>query len=127
VLTIAASGFAQEPLTPVGLPIMTRDVDGQATVRAVRLSQPLHIDGRLDEDVHHTVPPITDFIQTLPRNNSEPTERTEAWVMFDGEYIYAAARCWDSAPPRSGLPTKCGATRIRSGRTITSGTGNWVI
>jgi hypothetical protein len=78
---------------------MTRDAEGNATVRAVRLAAPLHIDGRLDEDVYHTVPPITDFIQTLPRNNSEPTERTEAWVMFDGEYIYAAARCWDSAPP----------------------------
>jgi len=78
---------------------MTRDADGNATVRAVRLAAPLHIDGRLDEDVYHTIPPITDFIQTLPRNNSEPTERTEAWVMFDGEYIYAAARCWDSAPP----------------------------
>ena len=78
---------------------MTRDADGNATVRAVRLAAPLHIDGRLDEDVYHTVPPITDFIQTLPRNNGEPTERTEAWVMFDGEYIYAAARCWDSAPP----------------------------
>ena len=78
---------------------MTRDADGNATVRAVRLAAPLRIDGRLDEEVYHTVPPITDFIQTLPRNNGEPTERTEAWVMFDGDYIYVAARCWDSAPP----------------------------
>jgi hypothetical protein len=98
-LTVTTAVFAQDPAEPVGFPIMTRDADGSATVRAVRLSQPLHVDGRLDEDIYHTIPPITDFIQTLPKNNSEPTERTEAWVMFDGEYIYAAARCWDSAPP----------------------------
>ena len=78
---------------------MTRDAEGHATVRAVRLSSPLRVDGKLDDEIYQTVPPITDFIQTLPKNNSEPTERTEAWVMFDGEYIYAAARCWDSAPP----------------------------
>ena len=95
VLALAAPARAQGPSEPV----ITRDAEGHATVRAVRLSQPLRVDGRLDDEVYQTIPPITDFIQTLPRNNAEPTERTEAWVMFDNEYIYAAARCWDSAPP----------------------------
>src|SRR5262245_41653736 len=98
-LAVTSSAFAQEQSTTVGLPIMTRDDEGNATVRAVRLSQPLRVDGRLDDEIYLTVPPITDFIQTLPKNNSEPTERTEAWVMYDDQYIYAAARCWDSAPP----------------------------
>src|SRR4029078_1979387 len=96
---LAMPAVAQQALVPAGEPVMTRDRDGHATVRAVRLTPPLRIDGRLDEDIYRTIPPITDFIQTLPKNNGEPTERTEAWVMFDGEYIYAAARCWDSAPP----------------------------
>jgi hypothetical protein len=98
-LTIGTPALAQPPLAPPDRPVMTRDAEGHATVRAVRLSQPLRIDGRLDDEIYQAIPPITDFIQTLPKNNSEPTERTEAWVMFDGEYLYAAARCWDSAPP----------------------------
>ena len=79
--------------------VVTRDEERRATVRAIRLSAPLKVDGKLDEDVYSAVPPITDFIQTMPKNNAEPSERTDAWVMFDGKNIYIAARCWDSAPP----------------------------
>ena len=54
-LTVATPIFAQEPLAPIGLPVMTRDAEGHATVRAVRLSQPLRIDGRLDDEIYQTV------------------------------------------------------------------------
>ncbi|HUR33601.1 MAG TPA: DUF5916 domain-containing protein [Vicinamibacterales bacterium] len=79
--------------------VISRNEDGQATVRAVRLAEPLRIDGRLDEEVYRGTAAITDFIQTLPRNGDAPTERTEAWVMFDHDNFYVAARCFDSAPP----------------------------
>ena len=39
------------------------------------------------------------MLQVAPRYNEPSTERTEIWVMFDGENIYVAARCWDNAPP----------------------------
>jgi hypothetical protein len=90
---------AQDPPAPVAPAVITRNEAGQATVRAVRLGEPLRVDGRLDEDVYTRTPPITDFIQTLPRNGEPPTERTEAWVMFDAEHFYVSARCFDSAPP----------------------------
>ena len=80
-------------------PIFTRDADGRPTVRAVRVTEPLRIDGRLDEAVYRTVPPISEFVQTLPNELGEPTERTEAWVMFDDRDLYVSVRCWDSAPP----------------------------
>ena len=29
---------------------------------------------------------------------ASPTERTDAWVLFDDDYLYISCRCWDSAP-----------------------------
>jgi hypothetical protein len=79
-------------------PLLTRDGAGQVSIRAIRLTEPLGIDGRLDEEVYRTVAPIGEFIQTLPRENATPTERTEAWVMFDDANIYITARMWESVP-----------------------------
>jgi hypothetical protein len=77
----------------------TRDEEGRATVRAIHLLDPLRVDGQLDENVYRANPPITGFFQTLPKENAESSEHTEAWVMFDTQYIYVAARLFDSAPP----------------------------
>jgi hypothetical protein len=99
------AGAAQSPSSDSGSDSslaeggFVRDANRHATLRAIHLAQPLRLDGRLDEDVYRTTPPIVDFIQTLPRENAAPTERTDAWVMFDETHIYVAARLWDSAPP----------------------------
>jgi hypothetical protein len=98
-LMLPAVVAAQDPPAPVPPAVISRDEARHATIRAIKLSEPLRVDGHLDESVYSRVPPITDFIQTLPRNGEEPTERTEAWVMFDAENFYVSARCWDSAPP----------------------------
>jgi hypothetical protein len=98
VLT-GTTAAAQEPAAPVSPAVISRNETRQATVRAVRVSEALRIDGRLDEPIYSSTPAISDFIQTLPRNGDAPTERTEAWVMFDGSHFYVSARCWDSAPP----------------------------
>ena len=46
---------------------VTRDDRGRATVRAVRLTEPLRLDGRLDEEIYGTVPPIDGFVQQVPQ------------------------------------------------------------
>ena len=74
--------------------------DGRVTVRATRVTTPLKIDGRLDEDVYRRVPPITAFIQSEPVSGAPTTERTEAWVLFDDRNLYFACRCWDTQPDR---------------------------
>ena len=79
--------------------VVPRDAQGQATVRATRLTAPLQIDGRLDEPVYETVRSITDFIQQLPDEGALGSERTQAWVLFDDDSIYISARCYDTAPP----------------------------
>ena len=90
---------AAGPPRPVPPEVITRDGNGRVVVRAIHLSEPLRIDGNLDEEVYRSTPPIGDFVQTVPREGQPATERTEAWVMFDGNYIYIAGKCYDSAPP----------------------------
>lgn len=78
---------------------MTRDSLGRATIRAIRLAEPLVLDGRLDESVYRDYLPAEGFIQATPVHGAPSTERTEVWVMYDEDHIYLACRCWDSAPP----------------------------
>lgn len=80
--------------------IVTRDADGQVTVRATRIAEPLVLDGRLDEAIYERVPAISNFIQQEPFEGQPATENTEAWVFFDDKNIYVSARCWDSQPER---------------------------
>jgi hypothetical protein len=72
----------------------------QVTVRAVRLPQPLVVDGRLDEEVYRTIPPTPAFLQQEPQAGELATEQTEMWVLFDDRNVYVSARMHDSAPDR---------------------------
>ena len=66
----------------------------------MRLTSPLRIDGRLDEQIYTTVPPVTGMIQTEPRAGEPSTQQTDAWVMFDRDTVYVGVRCWDAHPER---------------------------
>ena len=107
VRAVDRGGFAAAPTTVVvvdGPPppeapdTISRDTAGRATVRAVRLTEPLRTDGALDEGVYETTAPISGFIQQQPDEGAPATERTEAWVFFDASNVYVSARVWDSAP-----------------------------
>jgi hypothetical protein len=94
-------GAAADPPPPLLPPAtISRGAAGAAIVRAVRISEPLTVDGRLDESVYKTVPPIGDFIQQEPREGELATEQTDVWILFDATNLYISARCWDSAPER---------------------------
>jgi hypothetical protein len=85
---------------PGTAPAVTRDERGRATVRAVRIAAPLQLDGRLDEDVYRSTPPIDGFLQQVPEEGAAATEPTEMWVFFDDDNLYIAARCLDSEADR---------------------------
>ena len=70
------------------------------TVRAVRLTGPLRVDGRLEEAVYTNVASMSDFIQNDPVEGQPATERTEVWILFDDDNVYVVARCWESRPER---------------------------
>ncbi|HCH37067.1 MAG TPA: hypothetical protein DEU67_03505 [Acidobacteria bacterium] len=78
----------------------TQDADGHVTVRAVRIAEPIVVDGLLDDPVYEQVAAIDGFVQQLPDEGAPPTEPTEIWILFDDDNIYLSARCWDSQPDR---------------------------
>ena len=79
---------------------VSRGSDGQITVRAVRLTAPLQVDGNLDEDIYRSVTPVSDFIQDEPQTGAPATEKTEAWISFDTDNIYVSMRASESQPER---------------------------
>ena len=110
VLTPATLAFAQ-PQTeatvtfdgapaPIAPAVYARDERGKVTLRAVRLTGPLQIDGRLDEAIYQETPPIDRFEQQVPRQAAPATETTQAWILFDDDNLYFSARLLDSQPDR---------------------------
>jgi len=95
----AQSPTIDGPPAPVPPEVITRTATGQATVRAIRLTSPLKVDGRLDEDVYEREKPFGGLIQVAPRYGEPQSERSDVWITYDGQNIYVTCRCWDSAPP----------------------------
>ena len=100
-LAAAPTAAIDGPPAPVAPATISRDAAGRATVRAVRLAQPLRVDGVLDEGVYEIVEPVSGFLQQVPIEGAPATERTEAWIFFDAENVYVSARLWDSSPESS--------------------------
>lgn len=93
----AVPAWAQAP--PVAPQTVTRGADS-VTVRAIRLTAPLKLDGQLDEPVYTDNMPVDGFTQQEPREGQPATEATHAWVMFDDNNLYIGARNFDSQPNR---------------------------
>src|SRR5262245_52174711 len=83
VAAAQSPSIADGPAAPVAPEVMTRDAAGHATIRAIKLTAPLHVDGVLDEEVYQRERGFGGFIQVVPRYGAEQSERTEVWVMYD--------------------------------------------
>ena len=105
-LIVAAPAFGQGdapfdgPSAPVAPEVVSRDAEGRVTIRAVRLSEPLVVDGVLRDPIYSQVRAIGDFVQQEPHEGEPATERTELWIFFDATNIYFAVRCLDDHPER---------------------------
>jgi hypothetical protein len=110
--SFVSSAFAQSPQVvaapsveidgspaPVAPESITRDERQRATVRAIKLTEPLRVDGSLDEDVYKQFAPFGGFIQVAPKYGAESTEKSDVWITYDQDNIYVSARLYDSAPP----------------------------
>ena len=94
VLVVLASILATAPATaqPAG--------ESGVVLNAHRITQPIDLDGQLDEDSYRDIQPYTRFVQQLPSAGEPATERTEAWVLFDDTNLYVTCRCWTERPDR---------------------------
>lgn len=64
------------------------------TITAVRTSEQISVDGLLTEAIWQR-PGYTDFKQREPDQGSPASERCEAWVAYDEEALYIAAKLYD--------------------------------
>ena len=78
--------------------VVGEDSEGRKSIRAIRFDEPVEIDGTLDESIYAAVEPIGDFIQHLPNEGENATEKTEAWVFYDDDNIYVTAKVYESVP-----------------------------
>ena len=69
-------------------------------VTAVRISDAIALDGRLDEPAWQLASPVGDFIQRVPTNGMPSGERTEVRVLYDADNLYVGVTCYDSQPSR---------------------------
>ncbi|MEM6697019.1 MAG: DUF5916 domain-containing protein [Bacteroidota bacterium] len=81
---LASHCLAQITFEPPAKPVI---------IQAVKTSQPINIDGKLEEASWRTASSITAFIQKDPTQGDTVSMPTEAKILFDGEYLYVGAVC----------------------------------
>jgi hypothetical protein len=94
-------------LSQAGVVAQNAVANGNITkvVRVARVDTPPVIDGRLDEAVWKNADVISDFHQIRPGNGTEPSERTEVYLLYGKDALYIGARMYDSEPDRIAAPT----------------------
>jgi hypothetical protein len=63
-------------------------------------SDPIAIDGVLDESVWTSAPKIGDLVQRQPNPGQPPTERTDVTLVRDSDNLYIGVVAYDSEPQR---------------------------
>ena len=70
-------------------------------VSAVRIAEPIRVDGLLDETAWDRVAPATDFVQQQPDEGRPAVHRTEVRFLYDATTLYVGAMLYDEAPRRA--------------------------
>jgi hypothetical protein len=72
---------------------------------AVRRTDPIVLDAKLDEAAWTAAQPITDFKQVDPEEGKPASQRTEVRFVYDNDALYIGAKMYDSAGGR-GVTTR---------------------
>jgi hypothetical protein len=67
-------------------------------IRAVRISEPIVMDGQLDEESWMRAEPVVQFLQKDPEEGAAASEVTEVRVLYDAQHVYFGVTCHDSNP-----------------------------
>ncbi|HEX5577412.1 MAG TPA: carbohydrate binding family 9 domain-containing protein, partial [Gemmatimonadaceae bacterium] len=74
------------------------------TLRAVRATEPIRLDGQFNEAAWQSAEAGSDFIQRYPTPGRAATLRTEVRVAYDDDAVYVAARMFDPRPDSIAAP-----------------------
>jgi len=91
-IAVALSAGAQTPAPPQKVPIKAKDY------RVAPATEPVRIDGVLDEAVWKTAQPMEFDAETNPGDNIVPPARTVGYMTFDQKNLYVAFQCFDPDP-----------------------------
>ena len=86
-----------------GQPLLAQNPDLEAvraTKRAVavKISEPIRVDGLLNEAAWERAEPISDFFQQYPDEFKPATRRTEVRFLYDETTLYVGAMLYDDSP-----------------------------
>ncbi len=74
------------------------DTLARPVLQVLRVTEPVTIDGRLDDAAWARAMPAADFIQRTPLDGVPASERTDARILIDERNIYVGIRLFDSRP-----------------------------
>lgn len=93
-------------MPPLLLLVSTLALSGQAVapgapprIQAVRTTEAIVLDGKLDDRAWQAAPPSDAFTQHQPDEGMPPTERTEIRVLYDDRALYVAVDCQQTSSP----------------------------
>ena len=69
-------------------------------IRILAVTDPIKIDGRLDEAAWSQAQAATDFRQESPTEGAPASERTEVRALYDSKNVYIGIRAFDSEPTK---------------------------
>jgi hypothetical protein len=97
-LVAAGASFAQG-IEPAGAPSEPLDYEAirrSRIVTAVRIAEPIAVDGRLEEPAWRQATPAGDFIQLRPRPGEPAQQPTEVRFLYDDTNLYVGVTCFQS-------------------------------
>jgi hypothetical protein len=90
--TAGAGRTSQEPAST------TQEDVGSRLIHVLRVSEPIKVDGRLDEPAWSRAEAARGFRMEEPHEGEPTSEKTEARVLFDNKNLYVGIRAFDSEP-----------------------------
>ena len=99
-LLMAGGVYGQEagPVGPAGVRPIDLEAAPRPTAQATRAAGRVVLDGVLDEADWHRADSISGFYQAQPYPGYPASERTVVRILYDDEYLYIGAICYDSKP-----------------------------
>jgi hypothetical protein len=99
MLACVAGASAQTPLATVEVPVAPevelRDATGRPTLRAVRLTTPLRVDGKMDDAIYGQLKAIGGFTQVDPSPGEPASQPSEVWLLYDNDNFYVCVKVYE--------------------------------
>ncbi|OGU34068.1 MAG: hypothetical protein A3K13_01360, partial [Gemmatimonadetes bacterium RIFCSPLOWO2_12_FULL_68_9] len=98
-------GLFHAPLSAQTAPPLDVEAAPRPEAVAVRATTPVVLDGALDEAAWANAQVLGDFIQARPDRGHPSTERTEARILYDDQFLYVGVELYDAEPDRLIIPS----------------------